>query len=118
LHGSGGLVVGTATTLLSLIGPSTALLYLGSTIGGAGLGALMGSSIRTLSVLPRHAERGEFFAGVYVVGYVALSVPAIIAGVCAVHYGLVPTTVWYGVGVSVLAVAAAVTAAHRTRPAV
>ena len=67
---------------------------------------MMGGAVRVLSVLPEHADRGEFFAGVYVVGYIALSVPAIIAGICAVHVGLVETTVGYGIAVSVLALVA------------
>ncbi|MEP7026019.1 MAG: MFS transporter, partial [Actinomycetota bacterium] len=50
--------------------------------------------------------RGEFFAAVYVVGYLAFSVPAVIAGVFVVHAGLVSTTVGYGIGVCVLALAA------------
>jgi MFS family permease len=107
LVGSAALIAGTVVTLLSLLGPSLAWFYVGSTLAGLGVGALIGGAIRALSVLPEHAERGEFFAGVYVVGYVALSVPAIIAGICAVHVGLVSTTVGYGIGVSVLALIAA-----------
>jgi MFS family permease len=106
LLGSSLLIAGTALTLLSLIGPSTALFYLGSTVAGLGIGAMMGGSIRALSVLPRHSERGEFFAGAYMIGYVALSVPAIVAGICAVHIGLVAVTVGYGIGVSALALVA------------
>jgi MFS family permease len=115
LIGSGALIVGTALTLVSLIGPSTVLFYIGSTIGGLGIGSLMGATIRVLSVLPSHSERGEFFAGVYIVGYVALSVPAIIAGICAVHFGLVHVTIAYGIGVSLLALVAA---GFALRPAV
>jgi MFS family permease len=110
VSGSAALIAGSALTLISLIGPSTALFYVGSTIAGLGVGALMGGAVRVLSVLPQHAERGEFFAGVYVVGYIALSVPAIIAGVLAVNVGLVDVTVGYGIGVSVLALIAAVAA--------
>jgi MFS family permease len=116
VSGSAALIAGSALTLISLIGPSTALFYVGSTIAGLGVGALMGGAVRVLSVLPEHAERGEFFAGVYVVGYIALSVPAIVAGVLAVHVGLVDVTVGYGIGVSVLALIAAV-AALGARPA-
>jgi MFS family permease len=108
--GSVTLIVGTALTLVSLIGPSTPLFYVGSTIAGLGVGVLMGAAVRVLSVLPEHHERGEFFAGLYVVGYIALSVPAIIAGICAVHVGLVETTVGYGIGVAALALVAGVMA--------
>jgi MFS family permease len=113
LIGSSALIAGTVITLVSLIGPWTALFYIGSAISGVGLGALLGGAIRTLSVLPEHSERGEFFAGAYVIGYIALSVPAIIAGVLAVHVGLVKVTVGYGIGVSILAVIAAAAVARR-----
>ena len=70
----------------------------------------MGAALRTLSALPAHSERGEFFASVYVVGYLAFSVPAIIAGIAIVHAGLVETTVGYGLGISLLALVAMVNA--------
>ncbi|MCW2529128.1 MAG: transporter [Pseudonocardiales bacterium] len=107
LLGSGALILGTAVTLISLIGPWTVLFYLGSTLGGLGIGAMMGATIRALSAMPQHSERAEFFAGAYMIGYVALSVPAIIAGFCAVHVGLVDVTIAYGIGVSLLALVAA-----------
>jgi hypothetical protein len=62
----------------------------------------MSGSIRMLSVLPAPEDRGEFFAGVYVVGYLAFSVPAVIAGFAAVHFGLLHTTYVYGLGVMLL----------------
>ena len=76
----------------------------------------MSGSIRTLSALPQPAERGEFFAAVYVVGYLAFSVPAVAAGFAAVHFGLRDTTYVYGVGVIVLALA--VLALSEPRPLV
>jgi hypothetical protein len=63
----------------------------------------MGAAMRTLSMLPAHSERGEFFASVYVVGYLAFSVPAIIAGIFVTHAGLVETTVGYEVAIGLLA---------------
>ncbi len=101
--GAVGLIVGTALTLLGLHADSLAVFVLGSALGGLGLGASMSGSIRTLSALPEPTERGEFFAGVYVVGYLAFSVPAVLAGFAAVHFGLLHTTYVYGVGVALLA---------------
>ena len=105
--GCAALVVGTGITLVSLAGPWTMAFYAGSALTGLGLGSTLGAAMRTLSLLPAHSERGEFFASVYVVGYLAFSVPAIIAGIFVVHAGLVETTVGYGVGISLLALAAA-----------
>ena len=65
----------------------------------------MSGSIRTLSVLPAPAERGEFFAAVYTVGYLAFSVPAVLAGFAAVRFGLRDVAYVYGAGVVLLALA-------------
>jgi hypothetical protein len=75
----------------------------------------MGAAMRTLSMLPAHSDRGEFFAAVYVVGYLAFSVPAIIAGIFVVHAGLVATTVGYEAGIGLLALAALVSALRPVR---
>ncbi len=100
--GSIGLIVGIAVTLGGLRADSLLLFVLGSTVGGLGLGGSMIGSIRTLSVLPEPDERGEFFASVYVVGYLAFSIPAVAAGFAATHFGLLHTTYVYGLGVVVL----------------
>ena len=42
----------------------------------------------------------------YVVGYLAFSLPAVIAGVFVVHTGLLSATIGYGIGVTVLSLAA------------
>jgi MFS family permease len=100
--GAMALIAGTVITLLGLHENSLTVFVLGSAVGGLGLGASMSGSIRMLSVLPAPEDRGEFFAGVYVVGYLAFSVPAVIAGFAAVHFGLLHTTYVYGLGVMLL----------------
>lgn len=104
--GGTALILGTGITLISLVGPWTFAFYAGSALTGLGLGATLGAAMRTLSLLPAHSERGEFFASVYVVGYLAFSVPAIIAGISVVHAGIVETMVGYGIAISVLALIA------------
>ena len=113
--GAIGLIVGIGVTLTGLHVGSLAVFVLGSALGGLGLGASMSGSIRSLSVLPAPHERGEFFAAVYVVGYLAFSVPAVIAGFAAVHFGLLHVAYVYGAGVVVLALA--VLALSETEPA-
>jgi MFS family permease len=101
--GAIGLIVGIGVTLAGLHIGSLAVFVLGSALGGLGLGASMSGSIRTVSVLPAAHERGEFFAAVYVVGYLAFSIPAVIAGFAAVHFGLLHVAYVYGAGVVLLA---------------
>ncbi|MEP7026838.1 MAG: MFS transporter, partial [Actinomycetota bacterium] len=72
--GCAGLIAGAVITLVSLIGSWDAVFYAGSVLTGIGVGATLGAVMRALSVLPSPAERGEFFAAVYVVGYLAFSV--------------------------------------------
>lgn len=103
--GAIGLIVGIGVTLSGLHLGSLAVFVVGSALGGLGLGASMSGSIRTLSALPAPAERGEFFAAVYTVGYLAFSVPAVIAGFAAVHFGLLHVAYVYGAGVVLLALA-------------
>jgi MFS family permease len=112
--GSAALIVGTLVTLLGLSRDSLTVFVLGSALGGLGLGASLSGSIRTLSALPAPADRGEFFAGVYVVGYLAFSVPAVAAGFAAVHFGLRNTTYVYGAGVMLLALTVLALSAPRT----
>ena len=104
--GCAGLIAGAAITLVSLAGPWDVPFYLGSALTGLGAGATLGAVMRALAVLPAPAERGEFFAAVYVVGYLAFSLPAVIAGIFVVHTGLLATTIGYGIGVSILSLAA------------
>jgi MFS family permease len=115
VFGGVALIIGTGIILVSLIGPSTIAFYAGSALAGLGLGSTMGAAMRTLSLLPAHSERGEFFASVYVVGYLAFSVPAIIAGIFVVHAGLVATTVGYEAGIGLLALAALVSVLRPAR---
>lgn len=111
------LIAGIAITLLSLRENSLGTFIAGDAVGGLGLGAAMSGAIRILSGLPHPHERGEFFAGVYVVGYLAFSIPAVAAGFAAVHFGLRDVTYVYGAGVIVLALAVLVLSSRSARPA-
>ncbi|HEY8300400.1 MAG TPA: MFS transporter [Jatrophihabitans sp.] len=115
--GALGLIVGIGVTLAGLHADSLAVFVLGSALGGLGLGASMSGSIRTMSVLPAPAERGEFFAAVYTVGYLAFSVPAVIAGFAAVHFGLLDVAYVYGAGVVLLALGVLALSARAAEPA-
>lgn len=103
--GAIGMIAGVAVTVGGLSADVLTLFVIGSAIGGLGLGAAMSGSIRTLTVLPEPQDRGEFFAAVYTVGYLAFSVPAVAAGFAAVQFGLLHTTYVYGAGVVLLALA-------------
>jgi MFS family permease len=103
-RGSLALMVGTAITLLAVATGSVAVLYLGSLVAGAGFGPTFTGVFRKLAPLAPPENRGALVAAIYVVSYLAFSIPAVIAGVAVDHYGLPDAT--YGYGAVVIALAA------------
>lgn len=101
------LLVGVAITLVAVASGSTALLYLGSVVAGAGFGTAFSGVFRSLAPLAPPDGRSALVASMYVVCYLAFSIPAVVAGVALTHYDLADTTYVYG---AVLIALAAVTA--------
>lgn len=85
-------------------------------LSGIGFGASALASFGTLAVLAAPHERGELFAVALVIAYVAVSVPAVIAGLAATAAGLHGTALVYGGLVAVPGAAAL--AAQRQRAGV
>ncbi len=96
------LAAGAAVTLISLATGSVPGFFVGSAVAGVGFGATFLGAFRTLSSLARPQERAELFAAVYVVSYLAFSVPAVLAGLATSAYGLRPTATVYGLVVIAL----------------
>jgi MFS family permease len=115
-RGSLALIVGVALTLVAVALDSTAGLYLGTALAGLGFGPAFSGVFRGLAPLAPPDQRSGLLASIYVVSYLAFSVPAIVAGVAAAHYGLSDTTYGYGLVVIVLA-ALTTTAVSRRRTA-
>ena len=116
-RGSLVLIVGVALTLVAVAVDSSAGLYLGSALAGVGFGPAFSGVFRGLAPLAPPDQRSALLASIYVVSYLAFSVPAIIAGVAAAHYGLRDTTYGYGVVVIVLAALTTVAVSRRSTPA-
>ncbi|HKQ41652.1 MAG TPA: hypothetical protein VJT79_04160, partial [Pseudonocardia sp.] len=95
--------------LVTIVNLSAPLAALGTVVAGVGFGAAGLGAFGTMAALARPNERGAVFALVYVVSYLAFSVPAVAAGVAANVVGLGPTTTVYGgvvAALGLLAVAA------------
>jgi MFS family permease len=88
---------------------------IGSVIAGIGFGAAFRSAIDGLSEATPVDRRGEVFATMYVVSYLAFSVPALAAGLAADRFGLMPTAVAYGLSLVVLVLISAATRILRPR---
>jgi predicted MFS family arabinose efflux permease len=113
IAGSIVVVIGVGLTLAAVAAGSSALLYAGSTIAGIGFGPAFSGVVRGLGPLAPPEQRGALFAALYIVVYLAISVPTIAAGVATSHYGLNDTTYVYGAVVMVLAAATAVAVLRR-----
>lgn len=121
LSGGGALIVGVATTLLGMAaagGPAAVILFFtGASIAGAGFGAGFQGAIRTVLPLAAPTERAGVLSVLYVIAYLSMGGPAVLAGLRVVHGGgLFGSARDYGWGVIVLAAAALVGTLTR-RPA-
>ncbi len=117
--GAAVLAVGTTATLVALDAGSLAGFFAGSALAGLGFGATFLGVMRSLSALARPHERAELFASLFVVSYLAFSLPAVAAGIEVERFGLRATATTYGAGIVALAVTAAVLGwrARHTTPA-
>ncbi len=109
--GSLAMIVGLALVVYALSPGSTAIFFAGSVVLGFGFGIAFMGAFRTLSALTAPEHRAEVIAAIYVVAYLAMSLPAIAAGLAVSHLGLHTTTVIYASVVAVLAAVAAAGAA-------
>jgi MFS family permease len=106
ITGSVVLALGVAITLPALAITSTPLFFVGAVVSGFGFGSSFFGSFRTLAGLAEPDERAELFAAVYLVSYLAFSIPAIVAGFVTTRLGLATTATGYGIAVLALALAA------------
>jgi MFS family permease len=98
------LITGVAITMLALSIKSAPAFFAGTAISGAGFGSGFQGGIR--GVVPRAAahERAGVLSLLYIVSYLGLGVPAVIAGFLIVHgLGLTDTALYYGGAVILLA---------------
>jgi hypothetical protein len=96
IAGTSALPVGTALTLVALAGGSYWGFIAAAVVAGAGFGlSFMGIMRSIIPVTPPH-ERGELFASVFIVSYLAFGIPSVIAGIVTPHIGLAETTYIYG----------------------
>jgi MFS family permease len=113
--GSVALAAGLLLIVAAASTDSSALLVTGSIIGGAGFGVAFLGALRALSgaIPPEH--RAAVMSAFYVVGYLSISLPAVLAGVLVTPLGLEAT---FEIFASVLAGVALILAfeAWRTRP--
>jgi predicted MFS family arabinose efflux permease len=109
------LAAGVGLTLVGLNEHQTALFFGGSVVAGVGFGAGFSGAFKSIVSLAPAAERAGLIAAVYVLAYLAFSLPAIAAGIAVTRTGLLTTTNVYGAVVVVLALSAAAASTVRHR---
>ena len=93
-----GLVVAVAAIALS----SPLLFFAATAVTGVGFGPAWLGVLRTLVGLAAPTARAALLAAVFVVAYLALALPAVIAGFLATRIGLHDAALWYAAGLVVL----------------
>jgi MFS family permease len=100
--------VGVVGTLASLFTTSAPMLFTAAVVTGFGFGAAFLGAVATITAGVAPGFRAGLLASIFVVGYLAFSLPAIAAGIAAGEVGLTRTTEVYGAVVVVLALLAVV----------
>jgi MFS family permease len=113
--GSVALALGVMLIVSAAATASVALFIAGAVVGGAGFGVAFMGGLRTLSVTIPADHRASVMSAFYVVAYLSLSVPAVVAGLAVTPLGLEPTFEWFGSIVAGVALLVAVEA-WRSRP--
>lgn len=113
--GSVALAAGTAIIVVAASTDSAALLLVGSVVGGAGFGLAFLGALRALSAAIPPDHRAAVMSAFYVVAYMSLSIPAVLAGIGVTPLGLESTFEILGSVAAALALVVAVEA-WRTRP--
>jgi MFS family permease len=97
---------GAAGSVGAVFAASAALLFTTAVVTGFGFGAAFLGAVSTITAGVAPGHRAGLLAGIFVVGYLAFSIPAIAAGIAVGEFGLTRTTEAYGVTVVLLALLA------------
>ena len=100
------LLAGMAVTFGAIATTASAAFIAGAAVAGAGFGLAFLGSFRVITALAEPDDRAGLVAAFYIVGYLAFSVPALVAGVATTAFGLHSTALVYSGSLAVLAAAA------------
>ena len=107
------LLAGLAVTFAAIATTSAAALLAGTAVAGVGFGLAVLGANRILIALAAPAQRARLVAAIFVVNFLGLSVPVVIAGVATAHFGLQLTALAYCVATAALVAVAAGGLVHR-----
>ena len=108
LAGCLALLAGAVMTLAAIETASAAAFLAGTAVAGVGVGTgFFAGAYRILTPLAGPGQRAGLVAAIWIVFYLAFSVPVVAAGVATTHFGLHQTAVVYSAALAALAAAAA-----------
>ena len=100
------LLAGTAVTCVAIATTTSAAFLAGTAVAGVGLGLAFLGAFRVTTALATPGQRAGLVAAIFTVLYLALSVPALIAGVATTTFGPHSTALVYSASLAALAAAA------------
>jgi MFS family permease len=106
--GSAALILGLVMTSVALAASSSVVFFVGAVATGVGFGLAFMAGTRRVTQAAPDVQRGEVLAAYFVIAYIAISVPAIIAGLMSTHLGITDTFYWFAGVTSLIAMAVAI----------
>jgi MFS family permease len=101
--GTALLLAGTVLLVVALARTSLSIFVLGAVIAGTGFGPSFLGAFRSVSQLAAPHERAALISAIYVVSYLAFSIPALVAGLLITDAGLRSTSLVYALAVAAVA---------------
>jgi MFS family permease len=101
------LLAGLAVTFAAIATTTAAAFLAGTAVAGVGFGLAVLGVNRTLIPLAPPGQRAGLIAAIFIISFLGLSIPALIAGVATTHVGLHRTALAYCVAVAALTAVAA-----------
>jgi MFS family permease len=90
--GATSLIVGVAVTAISVSEASIAYFFVGSVLAGIGFGAGFQGAVRTVVPFAAPHERAGVLSIIFIISYIAMGVPAVVAGWMIARHGNVVAT--------------------------
>lgn len=95
LIGSGMSPVGLAVTAFGILAANASIIFVGTAIGGIGLGSAFTGAFRSIMGRSTPEDRASLSAAIYTVSYLAFGIPVIFAGIGSDFLGLEFTALIY-----------------------
>ncbi len=111
------LPVGLVLVVAAILSSSFALLVIGGVVVGAGSGMAFRAAVTSVIEIAAADSRSEALAGLFLIGYVGMSVPVVLLGILLQFAPLPPSIITFGALMLVLIVLSALLNARRRRPA-